>query len=50
MMRHASSLGARTAVIVGAREHAEGVATVRDMESGEQRQVPLGDLVEELSG
>ena len=50
MMRHASSLGARHAVIVGEREHADGVATVRDMDSGEQRQVPLGDLVEELSG
>ena len=50
MMRHASSLGARRAVIVGAREHAEGVATVRDMDSGEQRQVPLERLVEELSG
>jgi histidyl-tRNA synthetase len=50
MMRHASSLGARRAVIVGAREHAEGVATVRDMGSGEQRRVPLGDLVRELSG
>ena len=50
MMRHASSLGARRAVIVGAREHAEGVATVRDMDTGEQRRVPLGGLVEELSG
>jgi len=50
MMRHASTLGARFAVIVGAREFEDGVATVRDMESGEQRQVPLGDLVEELSG
>ena len=37
MMRHAASLGARRAVIVGPREHEEGVATVRDMESGEQR-------------
>ncbi len=45
MMRHAASLGARRAVIVGPREHEEGVATVRDMESGEQRTVPLGDLV-----
>lgn len=50
MMRHAGQLGARRAVIVGAREHAAGVATVRDMESGEQREVPLGSLVEELSG
>lgn len=50
MMRHAASLGARRAVIVGDREHAEGVATVRDMDSGEQRRVPLGGLVEELTG
>ena len=49
MMRHAASLGARRAVIVGPREHEQGVATVRDMESGEQREVPLGDLVEALS-
>jgi histidyl-tRNA synthetase len=49
MMRHAASLGARWAVIVGPREHEQGVATVRDMDSGEQRQVPLGDLVEALS-
>ena len=41
MMRHAASLGARSAVILGPREHEAGVATVRDMESGEQREVPL---------
>ena len=50
MMRHASSLGARVAVIVGPREHEAGQATIRDMTTGEQRQVPLADLVEELSG
>ena len=49
MMRHAASLGARRAVIVGPREHERGVATVRDMDSGEQTEVPLGDLVEALS-
>jgi histidyl-tRNA synthetase len=49
MLRNAASLGARSAVIVGPREHEQGVATVRDMESGEQREVPLGDLVEALS-
>jgi histidyl-tRNA synthetase len=49
MMRHAASLGARRAVIVGPREHEEGVATVRDMESGEQRTVPMGDLVAALA-
>jgi histidyl-tRNA synthetase len=50
MMRHAASLGARRVAIVGPREHEEGIATVRDMESGEQRAVPLGDLVAELVG
>lgn len=49
MMRHAASVGARRAVIVGPREHEQGVATVRDMETGEQSEVPLGDLVEALS-
>ncbi|HMO01261.1 MAG TPA: His/Gly/Thr/Pro-type tRNA ligase C-terminal domain-containing protein [Miltoncostaeaceae bacterium] len=49
MMRHAASLGARRVVIVGPREHEEGIATVRDMESGEQRPVPLGDLVAGLA-
>ena len=48
MMRHAASLGARSAVILGPREHEAGVATVRDMQSGEQREVPLGELVEAL--
>jgi histidyl-tRNA synthetase len=50
MMRHASSLGARYVVIVGEREHAAGVASVRDMGTGEQREVPLGRLLEELTG
>lgn len=50
MLRHAASLGARRAVIVGDREHAAGVAAVRDMGTGEQREVPLGRLVEELAG
>ena len=50
MMRHAASLGARSVVIVGPREREAGVATIRDMERGEQRQVSLGDLVQELTG
>jgi histidyl-tRNA synthetase len=49
MMRHASSLGARYAVIVGRRDYEEGVATVRDMASGEQTSVPLGDLAGALT-
>ena len=49
MMRHASALGARYAVIVGPRDHEEGVATLRDMESGEQTRVALGDLAGALT-
>lgn len=49
MMRHAASLGARWALIVGPQEHQEGVASVRDMESGEQRAVPLADVRKTLS-
>ncbi|HWH15689.1 MAG TPA: histidine--tRNA ligase [Miltoncostaeaceae bacterium] len=48
MMRHASSLGARTVVILGERERAEGLATLRDMATGEQRRVPLASLEESL--
>lgn len=49
MMRHAAALGVRQAVIIGQREHEQGVATVRDMDSGEQREVPLADLAEALA-
>lgn len=49
MMKHAAALGARRVVIVGPREHEEGVATVRDMQSGEQASVPLAELIEALA-
>ena len=42
--------GARLAVVLGERELAAGVATVRDLESGEQRAVPRDDLVEAVRG
>lgn len=48
MLRQAASLGSRRTVIVGPREHAAGVATVRDMASGDQREVPLDQLAEAL--
>jgi len=50
MMRHASGLGASNVIIIGPREHAEGVATVRDMQSGDQVEVPVGDVVGHLAG
>lgn len=48
MMRHAASLGARRAAILGPREHEAGVVTLRDMQSGEQREVPVDALEREL--
>jgi len=44
MMRHAASVGARRTVILGPRERARGMATVRDMQSGEQVEVRLSEL------
>jgi len=49
-MARAAKLDAHTAVIVGDDELAKGVATVRDMTTGAQREVALDDLVAELGG
>ncbi|MGI9539622.1 MAG: histidine--tRNA ligase [Miltoncostaeaceae bacterium] len=49
MMRQAAALGARTAVIVGPREAEQGIATVRDMDTGDQRSVSLNELTKELT-
>jgi histidyl-tRNA synthetase len=50
MLRQAASAGAPRAVIVGPRDHEAGVATVRDMRTGDQTTVPLGSLADVLSG
>jgi hypothetical protein len=42
-------LGARVAVLLGDDEIARSVATVRDMESGEQREVPIDRLAAALA-
>jgi histidyl-tRNA synthetase len=47
-LEQAARRDARLAVIVGEDEWARGVATVRDMNTGEQRAIPLDRLVEEL--
>ncbi len=44
-MKSASTARARYAVIVGARDLENGEVTLRDMDSGEQSQVEIGDLV-----
>ena len=43
-MRRADRIGARAAVLLGDDELARGAATVRDLDSGEQSEVPLDAL------
>jgi len=42
----ASAMNARRTVVIGPDELADGTAVVRDMESGEERRLPLDDLVD----
>jgi histidyl-tRNA synthetase len=48
-LKWASDTGSRWAVIYGEQEHEAGVATVRDMRTGEQVAVPSADLSEFLA-
>jgi histidyl-tRNA synthetase len=49
-MKWANDQGAGFTVLLGPREHAEGVVTVRDMTSGDQAQVPLAEAAAHLLG
>jgi histidyl-tRNA synthetase len=49
-LKWASDSGARWCLIYGDKERQAGVVTVRDMVTGEQEQVPAGELVGYLSG
>lgn len=49
-MRYADAEGFRNAVILGGDEIARRIATVRDLVTGEQEEVPLDRLVEHLKG
>jgi histidyl-tRNA synthetase len=42
--KNASALGARRTVVIGPDEAAEGVAVVKDMESGQESRVPLVEV------
>jgi histidyl-tRNA synthetase len=48
-MKRANKLNARVAVILGENELAKNVAAVRDLDSGEQREVPLDTLIQSLA-
>jgi histidyl-tRNA synthetase len=43
-LEFANAMGARFAVLVGEREWKEGKVAIRDMESGEQRELPLEEV------
>ncbi len=43
-MKRANKINARCAIIIGEDELAKGAAMLRDLDSGEQHEVPLGDL------
>ena len=49
-LRQANRSGARYAVIAGARDLADGHVTIRDLQTSEQQQVDLNDVVGELTG
>ena len=49
-MKRADRMNAAAAVLIGDDELARDVATVRNMDGGEQEEVPLGALRERLSG
>ena len=49
MFERANRLNACAAVLLGDDELAKEVATVRDMDGGDQAEVPLGQLPEWLS-
>ena len=44
-MERANRSGARAAIILGTEEAARGIAQLKDLVSGDQREVPLDDLV-----
>jgi histidyl-tRNA synthetase len=48
-MKRANKVNARVAIILGENELAKNVAALRDLDSGEQREVPLDSLIESLA-
>ena len=48
-LKRADKLGAAAAIILGEDELAKGVASLRDLDSGEQSSLPLADLEERLA-
>jgi histidyl-tRNA synthetase len=49
-MKRANRIGARVAVLIGADEIARQSATLRDLDTGEQEEMPLAHLAHRLAG
>ena len=49
-LRHADRIGARVAVLLGDRELAAGLALVRDLDTGQQSEIPYAQLPDHVSG
>src|SRR5690606_57687 len=49
-MKQADRLGAKAVIIIGEEEAARGVARVRDMGTGDEREVPAEQLLEFFRG
>ena len=49
-MQRANKLNARAAIIIGDDELAKGVAQLKDLDSGAQREVALDALADALKG
>ncbi len=49
-LKYASSAGAKCAIIVGSKEMADDSVTLRDMRTGDQKVVALGDLAKAVAG
>ena len=48
-MERANRTGARAAIILGEAEIARGVAQLKDLETGDQAEVAIADLVSKLA-
>ncbi|HVA81973.1 MAG TPA: histidine--tRNA ligase [Candidatus Binataceae bacterium] len=49
LLTRAAKIGARCAVIIGEDEVARGCAQLKDLKTGEQRELPAGDLAREIA-
>jgi histidyl-tRNA synthetase len=49
-LKYAAAVGARNVVIVGDKEFAKGVVTLRNMATGDQKEVKIASITEAMKG